>query len=54
MGIVQDSLLGVMLFTQKDTFLEKDVVMSLLMWIKYEEQNFPLPCKNSFIDLTIY
>ena len=43
MGIVQDSLLGVMLFTQKDTFLEKDVVMSLLMWIKYDE--FPQPCK---------
>ena len=27
MGIVQDSLLGVMLFTLKDTFLEMDIVM---------------------------
>mmetsp|Transcript_19470 Transcript_19470/g.18592 ORF Transcript_19470/g.18592 Transcript_19470/m.18592 type:complete len:159 (-) Transcript_19470:3436-3912(-) len=35
MGIVQDSLLGVMLFTLKDCFIEIDVVMNLLMWIEY-------------------
>lgn len=35
MGIVQDSLLGVMLFTLRDTFVELDVVMNLLMWIEY-------------------
>ena len=35
MGIVQDSLLGIMLFTLRDTFLEMDRVMNLLMWIDY-------------------
>lgn len=33
MGIVQDTLLGCMLFTQRDTFLEKDLVMNLLMHV---------------------
>lgn len=32
MGIVQDSLLGIMLFTLRDTFIEKELVMNLLMW----------------------
>lgn len=36
MGIVQDALLGVMLFTLKDTFIEIDIVMNLLMWINYD------------------
>lgn len=31
MGIVQDSLLGSMLFSQRDTFLQKFEVMQLLM-----------------------
>src|SRR3569833_22405 len=35
MGIVQDALLGIMLFTLKDTFIELDVVMNILMWIDY-------------------
>jgi len=35
MGIVQDSLLGIMLFTGRDTFIELDKVMNLLMWIDY-------------------
>ena len=43
MGIVQDSLLGVMLFTLKDTFIEKELVMQLLMWAKYEDDKFPVP-----------
>jgi DNA-directed RNA polymerase II subunit RPB1 len=33
MGIVQDSLLGCMLFTQKDTFITSEDLMSLSMWI---------------------
>eukprot|EP00178_Gracilaria_changii_P002976 TRINITY_DN1436_c0_g1_i1.p1 TRINITY_DN1436_c0_g1~~TRINITY_DN1436_c0_g1_i1.p1 ORF type:complete len:1836 (-),score=205.39 TRINITY_DN1436_c0_g1_i1:2057-7564(-) len=33
MGIVQDTLLGCMLFTQRDTFLERDFVMNLLMHV---------------------
>ncbi len=43
MGIVQDSLLGCMLFTLKDNFLEKEMVMNLLMWANYENEKFPLP-----------
>jgi DNA-directed RNA polymerase II subunit RPB1 len=35
MGIVQDSLLGIFLFTHRDTFIEKDVLMNLMMWIEY-------------------
>jgi DNA-directed RNA polymerase II subunit RPB1 len=33
MGIVQDTLLGCMLFTQRDTFLERDLMMNMLMHI---------------------
>ena len=33
MGIVQDSLAGVMIFTMRDTFLKLDEVMQLMMWI---------------------
>ena len=43
MGIVQDSLLGVMLFTLKDTFIEKELVMNLLMWANYSDDKFPQP-----------
>jgi len=35
MGIVQDSLLGIMLFSKRDTFLELDAVMNLLMWLEF-------------------
>jgi DNA-directed RNA polymerase II subunit RPB1 len=42
MGIVQDALLGIMLFTTKDTFLELDQVMNLLMWI--DPSKMPTPC----------
>ena len=35
MGIVQDSLLGVMLFTMRDTFVDKELFMNLLMWVGY-------------------
>lgn len=33
MGIVQDTLLGCMLFTQRDTFLERDLMMNMLMHV---------------------
>lgn len=33
MGIIQDTLLGCMLFTQRDTFLERDFVMNMLMHV---------------------
>ena len=34
MGIVQDSLAGIMLFTARDTFLTREAVMNLLMWVE--------------------
>lgn len=33
MGIVQDTLLGCMLFTQRDTFLRRDLMMNMLMHV---------------------
>lgn len=33
MGIIQDTLLGCMLFTQRDTFLERDLMMNMLMHV---------------------
>lgn len=48
MGIVQDSLLGVYLLTMRDTFLTKNQIMNLLMWIdpmtKFELGDLPMPC----------
>ena len=38
MGIVQDSLLGCMIFTQRDTFVTKDDLFNLSMWIDDIEQ----------------
>lgn len=35
MGLVQDALLGISLFTKKDTFLELDQTMNLLMWLDF-------------------
>ncbi len=34
MGIVQDALLGVYLFTMRDTFLTREEVMNLVIWIE--------------------
>jgi DNA-directed RNA polymerase II subunit RPB1 len=45
MGIVQDSLIGCKLLTSRDTFLDFDQVMSLLIWIKgFNIENLPIPC----------
>lgn len=44
MGIVQDSLLGVSLFTRRDTFLEIHEVMNLLMWVDNFNGRLPVPC----------
>ena len=43
MGIVQDTLAGVMMFTYRDTFLELDMVMQLLMWVDDFEGKIPAP-----------
>jgi DNA-directed RNA polymerase II subunit RPB1 len=42
MGIVQDSLLGIMLFTQRDNFMSKDVVMNLIMHLSGEQAEFAM------------
>ncbi|OMJ92206.1 hypothetical protein SteCoe_5081 [Stentor coeruleus] len=44
MGVVQDSLLGVSLFTRRDMFLELHEVMNLLMWIDNFNGRLPVPC----------
>jgi DNA-directed RNA polymerase II subunit RPB1 len=44
MGIVQDTLVGVMLFTLRDNFLKLDEVMQLLMWIPEFDGKIPPPC----------
>lgn len=43
MGIVQDSLLGSRLFTKRDTFLEKDMMMNTLMWVSNFDGKIPIP-----------
>ncbi|KYR01974.1 RNA polymerase II largest subunit [Tieghemostelium lacteum] len=43
MGIVQDTLLGSRLFTKRDTFIEKDLVMNILMWLPSWDGKIPPP-----------
>jgi len=43
MGIVQDSLLGCRLFTRRDTFMEKDLVMNVMMWLPSFDGKVPVP-----------
>lgn len=43
MGIVQDALLGCRLFTKRDTFIEKDVLMNVLMWLEDWDGRVPVP-----------
>lgn len=43
MGIVQDALIGVKLFTHRDTFITLDALMNLIMWISDFDGNIPVP-----------
>lgn len=43
MGIVQDTLLGCMLFTYRDTFLERDFMMNMLMHVNGWDGIVPEP-----------
>ena len=43
MGIVQDSLIGVKLFTHRDVFVSLDFVMNLVMWISDFDGQIPVP-----------
>lgn len=42
-GIVQDTLLGCRLMTKRDTFIEKDVFMNILMWLEDWDGIVPMP-----------
>nr|AOE43181.1 RNA polymerase II largest subunit/RNA polymerase II core subunit [Cavenderia deminutiva] len=43
MGIVQDSLLGSRLFTKRDSFIERDLMMNILMWLPSWDGKIPTP-----------
>eukprot|EP01087_Luapelamoeba_hula_P008948 TRINITY_DN2277_c0_g1_i2.p1 TRINITY_DN2277_c0_g1~~TRINITY_DN2277_c0_g1_i2.p1 ORF type:complete len:1803 (+),score=263.71 TRINITY_DN2277_c0_g1_i2:156-5564(+) len=43
LGLVQDALLGCSILTQRDTFIEKDVVMNILMWLDNWDGKIPKP-----------
>eukprot|EP00927_Polykrikos_kofoidii_P017508 TRINITY_DN1798_c0_g1_i1.p1 TRINITY_DN1798_c0_g1~~TRINITY_DN1798_c0_g1_i1.p1 ORF type:complete len:1921 (+),score=363.59 TRINITY_DN1798_c0_g1_i1:90-5765(+) len=43
MGIVQDSLLATAKYTKRDTFLEQDIAMNLLMWLPVWDGTLPIP-----------
>eukprot|EP01125_Pyxidicula_operculata_P009020 TRINITY_DN297_c0_g1_i1.p1 TRINITY_DN297_c0_g1~~TRINITY_DN297_c0_g1_i1.p1 ORF type:complete len:1781 (-),score=540.27 TRINITY_DN297_c0_g1_i1:121-5463(-) len=42
-GLVQDTLLGSTVFTRRDVFMERDVVMNLMMWLPNFNGNLPVP-----------
>ena len=42
-GLVQDALLGCSILTLRDTFLEKDMVMNILMWLDNFDGKIPVP-----------
>ena len=45
MGIVQDTLIGVKLFTSRDTFIDYEQMMNLIFWINdFDIRNLPMPC----------
>eukprot|EP01105_Mastigella_eilhardi_P009824 TRINITY_DN229_c0_g1_i2.p1 TRINITY_DN229_c0_g1~~TRINITY_DN229_c0_g1_i2.p1 ORF type:complete len:1834 (+),score=472.26 TRINITY_DN229_c0_g1_i2:323-5824(+) len=43
MGIVQDTLLGSLLMTSRNTFLERDLMMNVLMWMTAWDGRIPIP-----------
>ena len=43
MGIVQDSCVGIKMFTQKGTFVNREVLMNLLMWLPDFNGDIPIP-----------
>ncbi|PVV01996.1 hypothetical protein BB560_003562 [Smittium megazygosporum] len=44
MGIVQDTLCAISIFTKRDTFLEKEFVMNILMTVPNWDGVVPTPC----------
>ena len=43
MGIVQDTLLGSQKLTQRDTFIPRDMMMNMLMWVDDFDGVVPIP-----------
>ena len=43
MGIVQDALLGSHKITQRDVFIERDLMMNMVMWMQHWEGYIPPP-----------
>lgn len=43
MGIVQDTLTAVRKMTMRDCFIEKDLLMNLLMWLPQWDGKVPTP-----------
>ena len=43
MGIVQDTLLGVRLMTKRDSFIDRDAFMNILMWLENWDGHVPMP-----------
>ena len=44
-GLVQDSLIGARLLSLKSTFLDRNEIMNLMMWIRSKQNlNLPPPC----------
>jgi DNA-directed RNA polymerase II subunit RPB1 len=42
-GIVQDTLASMRLMTKRDTFIEADVMMNILMWLEDWDGRVPMP-----------
>ena len=43
MGIVQDTLLGSQKITKRDVFIERDLMMNMVMWMKHWYGHIPPP-----------
>ena len=54
MGIVQDTLLGSQKLTQRDTFIERDMMMNMLMWVDDFDGNIPVPAVMVRRDRSIF
>jgi len=44
MGVVQDALLAASKYTKRDTMLERDLAMNILMWVPGWDGTIPTPC----------
>lgn len=40
---MQDTLLGSRIFTKRDTFIKRDLLMNILMWLEVWDGSVPVP-----------